>query len=343
MATAAPSKHIFTLFDYDDSSYLSCPLSTILIYATTFSPTSSYSSNMLASNILPANTMALAALLLISSLSLPSTVEARPGLTRHHKRLIIDRAAGVLARRGKTLCPQKRGETGDLFKPVLNSGDGAIEIVNAAADDDSQNLFTPISPTTANSGRTPLTVLPINSASQSTQNPAGGSLFTPNAAPSSPASTPSSTSVTPASSPLKTPAAAAQTPSSDSSSSSFSSSGPGLFGFSTQQCGASGATSKVSKLAGPNGSMDFLNCGLYSGGGWTPPSINIGQIAAVSLDEAILDPNSPFTPCKPYVGLFDKYAAETGLPPILIAAIAMQESTCNPTGERDQAYLARPS
>ena len=330
MVIAASSKHIFTLFDHYASCY-TCPPVTLYfaLDATTFSPTSSIRSEMLASNILPANTMALAALLLVSSLSLPSTVEARPGLTRHHKRLIIDRAAGVLARRGKTLCPQKRGETGDLFMPVLNSSNGAIEIVDAASDD-SQNLFTPISPTTANSGRTPLTVLPINSASPSTQNPGPGSLFTPNAAPSSPASTPSSTSVTPASSPSKTPAAAAQTPSSGSSSS-----GPGLFGFSTQQCGASGATSKVSKLAGPNGSMDFLNCGLYSGGGWTPPSINIGQIAAVSLDEAILDPNSPFTPCKPYVSLFDKYAAETGLPPILIAAIAMQESTCNPTGERD--------
>lgn len=35
-------------------------------------------------------------------------------------------------------------------------------------------------------------------------------------------------------------------------------------------------------------------------------------------------------PCKPFIPLFEKYGAQTGLPPILLAAIALQESTCNP-------------
>lgn len=103
----------------------------------------------------------------------------------------------------------------------------------------------------------------------------------------------------------------------------------GLFGFSTKQCGKSGATEKTTKTSGPNGDQYFLNCGLYDGG-WTPPDITIDMIKAIPLDEAINDPNSPFKPCAPYVDIFDREAANTGLPPILIASIAMQESTCNP-------------
>ena len=37
-------------------------------------------------------------------------------------------------------------------------------------------------------------------------------------------------------------------------------------------------------------------------------------------------PNSVYEACKPYVGLFEKYAEANGMPPILLAAIAMQES-----------------
>lgn len=37
-------------------------------------------------------------------------------------------------------------------------------------------------------------------------------------------------------------------------------------------------------------------------------------------------PNSVYEACKPYVGLFEKHAAANGMPPILLAAIAMQES-----------------
>lgn len=64
------------------------------------------------------------------------------------------------------------------------------------------------------------------------------------------------------------------------------------------------------------------------------------MVLAVSLDEALEDPNSPFIPCKPYLSLFDKYAQQFNLPPILLASIAMQESSCiaSATGDDGGAF-----
>jgi len=117
-------------------------------------------------------------------------------------------------------------------------------------------------------------------------------------------------------------------------------SGAGLFSFVSSTCGKSGATEDITTMTGPNGAMDFLNCGLYSDGGWNPPDVHIDMVQAVSLDETIEDDNSPFSACKPYVYLFDKYGAELGLPPILLASIAMQESSCNAgaMGDNGGAY-----
>lgn len=36
-------------------------------------------------------------------------------------------------------------------------------------------------------------------------------------------------------------------------------------------------------------------------------------------------------PCRKWTDLFDTVAAETGLPAILLASFALQESTCNPS------------
>ncbi|SCV70696.1 BQ2448_3458 [Microbotryum intermedium] len=108
--------------------------------------------------------------------------------------------------------------------------------------------------------------------------------------------------------------------------------GPGLFGVSTSQCGASGATESITKSSGPNGAESWLNCGFSPSNpnsGWTPPYIKISQLRAISMEEALAMPNSVFSACKPYVYLFEKYGSQLGLPPILIASIAMQESSCN--------------
>ncbi|KAK7687176.1 hypothetical protein QCA50_009680 [Cerrena zonata] len=94
-------------------------------------------------------------------------------------------------------------------------------------------------------------------------------------------------------------------------------------------CGASGATDKVTATSGPNGNIDFFNCGV-EGSGWNPPHVTVQDLKVKDLGEVLNDPNSPFKPCAPFIDMFYKYAAENGIPPILIAATAMQESTCNP-------------
>lgn len=85
----------------------------------------------------------------------------------------------------------------------------------------------------------------------------------------------------------------------------------------------------TTKTSGPNGSIDFLNCGIDSGG-WTPPSIHIKDVVVKSLSEAIQSSDSPFHACKPYVGFFNRYGDQYGVPPIFLASFAMQESSCNP-------------
>lgn len=93
-------------------------------------------------------------------------------------------------------------------------------------------------------------------------------------------------------------------------------------------CGPTGATPNVTPISGPNGNIDWLNCGVGDGG-WRPPFVTANDIIAKDLDAALLEPGSPFTACSAYVATFKKYATKYGVPPILIAAIAMQESTCN--------------
>ncbi|KAK4058583.1 hypothetical protein OIO90_000027 [Microbotryomycetes sp. JL221] len=104
-------------------------------------------------------------------------------------------------------------------------------------------------------------------------------------------------------------------------------SGGGLFGFSDDKCGDSGASDDY-----PNGSQSFLNCGISKrngDSGWTPPHVTLDQIKTVSLDEAI-NSGGPFSACSGVLDTIDKVASEVGLPAILLASIAMQESSCNP-------------
>ncbi|KAJ6594139.1 lysozyme-like domain-containing protein [Mycena capillaripes] len=94
------------------------------------------------------------------------------------------------------------------------------------------------------------------------------------------------------------------------------------------RCGPSGATTKVTSTTGPNGDIDWLNCGL-TGSGWNPPNLHVSDIIAADLKTALKDPNSPFKACSPYVDYFYQYADQFGLKPIMLAAFAMQESSCN--------------
>lgn len=89
-------------------------------------------------------------------------------------------------------------------------------------------------------------------------------------------------------------------------------------------CGPTGASKTVSQETGPNGSIDWLNCGV-NGGGWNPPDITMKNIIVQELDA-----NGAFAPCGEYIWMFTKYANEAGIHPIMAASIAMQESGCNP-------------
>ncbi|KAG8934087.1 hypothetical protein FRC03_004909 [Tulasnella sp. 419] len=93
------------------------------------------------------------------------------------------------------------------------------------------------------------------------------------------------------------------------------------------KCNPVGATAKTTKTTGPNGSIDFLNCGIHSGG-WTPPKITVKNLIYKSLD----NPNvrKTFAPCTKYFDKFEQYAKANGFPSIFLAAFAMQESSCNP-------------
>ncbi|KAI0743489.1 lysozyme-like protein [Daedaleopsis nitida] len=104
----------------------------------------------------------------------------------------------------------------------------------------------------------------------------------------------------------------------------------GLIRISDSSCGGPRASTKITGTDGPNGSIDWFNCGVESGG-WKPPMVSVNDIVATDLDDALKDPNSPFQACKSYISTFKKYADQHGIPPIIIASVAMQESSCDPS------------
>ncbi|KAG5648621.1 hypothetical protein DXG03_003232 [Asterophora parasitica] len=94
-------------------------------------------------------------------------------------------------------------------------------------------------------------------------------------------------------------------------------------------CGNIGATRQITHTSGPNGGIDWLNCGV-TGGGWTPPFIKVSDVVSVSLSGAINSGKGPFLACSKFVHLFEQYGGQFGIPPIMLASFAMQESSCNP-------------
>jgi len=94
-------------------------------------------------------------------------------------------------------------------------------------------------------------------------------------------------------------------------------------------CGPVGATTKITTDAGPNGSESWLNCGV-TGSGWNPPKVLVSEIVFVSLPDALQSSSSPFQACSQFVDLFEQYGQQFGVPGILLASFAMQESSCNP-------------
>lgn len=93
-------------------------------------------------------------------------------------------------------------------------------------------------------------------------------------------------------------------------------------------CGNIGATKKVTAVSGPNGNIDWLNCGINNGG-WNPPFVTVNDVIAKSLSDAVKTSGSPFGACSSYTWMFEKYGAEHNIPAIMLAAFAMEESSCN--------------
>ncbi|KAF7376313.1 Lysozyme-like protein [Mycena sanguinolenta] len=93
-------------------------------------------------------------------------------------------------------------------------------------------------------------------------------------------------------------------------------------------CGPSGATTKTTATTGPNGDIGWLNCGV-TGSGWNPPNVQVSDLVLMDLNDALKASGTPFSACSAYTGYFYQYAAEYGLEPIMLAATAMQESSCD--------------
>lgn len=73
-----------------------------------------------------------------------------------------------------------------------------------------------------------------------------------------------------------------------------------------------------------------MDCGV-DGDGWTPPPITLSNLIYKDLNAVLAKKGNPFRACKPYLSIFEDMADETGIPTILLASIALQESGCNPS------------
>ena len=115
----------------------------------------------------------------------------------------------------------------------------------------------------------------------------------------------------------------------DSSESNPAPNTNGVIKVQDKRCGPNGATRKsftlpptgftfdsepfteqVTKTTGPNGSIDWLNCGL-EGDGWNPPYVHVTDLITVDLDDAIAQ-GGPFTKCKQFIGLFKQFGSQYG-------------------------------
>ena len=71
-------------------------------------------------------------------------------------------------------------------------------------------------------------------------------------------------------------------------------------------------------------------CGFETSGGWQPPYVRIQDVITQSLSSALQSSSSPFKACAAYISIFEKYGNQYGIPAIMLASFAMQESSCNP-------------
>lgn len=65
----------------------------------------------------------------------------------------------------------------------------------------------------------------------------------------------------------------------------------------------------MTATTGPNGSIDWINCGIDSGG-WSPPKVQVSDLIIVDLSTSLSQDDSPYQACKSYVETFEKYGKQ---------------------------------
>jgi hypothetical protein len=66
---------------------------------------------------------------------------------------------------------------------------------------------------------------------------------------------------------------------------------------------------RITTLSGPNGHIDWLNCGI-DGPGWSPAPVKLEDLVVVSLDSAR---HTTFSPCSDQIiATFNKYGEHLG-------------------------------
>ncbi|ORY21755.1 hypothetical protein BCR39DRAFT_553057 [Naematelia encephala] len=96
----------------------------------------------------------------------------------------------------------------------------------------------------------------------------------------------------------------------------------GLLSVPSSSCGPCPSTSDE-----PNGAQWWIDCGIDDSG-WNPPFVTLDQIVTKTLSA-----DGVFAACADYIDKFNSVGEKNGLPGILLASFAMQESTCNPNAK----------
>ncbi|CAO1624044.1 unnamed protein product [Sympodiomycopsis kandeliae] len=125
------------------------------------------------------------------------------------------------------------------------------------------------------------------------------------------------------------------------SHSSGGGSGKGLFGmsFSDSQCSKPDADDER-----PNGSVDFLTCGISKSNRnskWQPADVKMSDVKMIGAEQAAS--SDVFKPCAKYKSTFEKVSQDTGVPAVLLMSFALQESTCNAglTGDNGEIGISQ--
>ncbi|KAJ9128240.1 hypothetical protein QFC24_000532 [Naganishia onofrii] len=84
-------------------------------------------------------------------------------------------------------------------------------------------------------------------------------------------------------------------------------------------CGASDPTPEF-----PNGSEDWVNCGMRSAGGWQPPKLTFDDIRVGDATKL----QAMYPKCAEFFDIMTQVSAETSVPAQLLLSIAIQESGC---------------